>query len=124
MYYRENYSGFAKAKSTLLIFRKKSAKSQLQLRHQRTCDVVFDFYRKDEDFNMKPTFFVYKLIEILLPKAGYEPGQQKKKLKMLEIWADNVPRKGWFKITEKEVKKQIYEEPKDVELVMKNVENN
>ncbi len=55
------------------------------MRHQRTCDVVFDYYRKDIDRNYKPNMFVYRLIETLLPNANYEPG--KKRFGMLELYA-------------------------------------
>ena len=48
--------------------------------------MVFDFYRKDEDFNYKPSLFVYRLIETLLPKASYEANAGKKKLRMLELY--------------------------------------
>ena len=40
----------------------------LELRHQRTGDVVFDWVDPANPFK-KPTYYVYKLIEILLPKA-------------------------------------------------------
>lgn len=39
----------------------------LELRHQRTGDVVFDFVEADS--RKKPMYFIYKLIETLLPKA-------------------------------------------------------
>ena len=40
----------------------------LELRHQRTGDVVFDFIDEYDPFK-KPMYFIYKLIETLLPKA-------------------------------------------------------
>jgi hypothetical protein len=59
-----------KSKKTLLIFRRLQKKSlnPLELRHQRTCDVCFDF-RDENVSNYKPNEYVYKLIETLLPKS-------------------------------------------------------
>jgi len=42
--------------------------NDLELRHQRTGDVVFDWIDPADPFK-KPSFYVYKLIETLLPKA-------------------------------------------------------
>lgn len=58
---------------------------------------------------LKPDFYLYRLIEILLPKAMVEKQKKDKKaskdaehipkLKMVELWAQNeVPRKGWLKV--------------------------
>lgn len=67
---------------TLLMFRKMPS-SKLELRHQRTCDVVFDAkFPKD---------YVYHLIETLLPEAGV----------MLELWADaETSRENWIHVVE------------------------
>ena len=59
----------------------------------------------------KPDFYIYKLIEILLPKAMCEPPRKRNgeyvpmpqipsKLKMVELWAqsDEEPRYGWLKV--------------------------
>ena len=72
--------------------------NQLELRHQRTCDVCFDF--KDLNVaNYKPHEYIYKLIETLLPKSMVD--EQKKHLRMIELWAlDQTPRKGWIKFIE------------------------
>ena len=40
----------------------------LELRHQRTGDIVFDYVDESNPFK-KPNYYVYKLIETLLPKA-------------------------------------------------------
>eukprot|EP00356_Strombidium_inclinatum_P010255 CAMPEP_0170501646 /NCGR_PEP_ID=MMETSP0208-20121228/38970_1 /TAXON_ID=197538 /ORGANISM="Strombidium inclinatum, Strain S3" /LENGTH=68 /DNA_ID=CAMNT_0010780303 /DNA_START=1130 /DNA_END=1336 /DNA_ORIENTATION=+ len=47
-YTRTEYKYLRKAKRTMLIFRRQPAKSTLQLRHQRTCDVVFDWSKLDD----------------------------------------------------------------------------
>ena len=79
------------------MFRRQQKKSQnpLELRHQRTCDVCFDF--KDLNVqNYKPNEYMYKLIETLLPKSMVD--EEKKHLRMIELWAhDPTPRKGWMK---------------------------
>ena len=85
------------------------------MRHQRTGDVVFDWVDPANPFK-KPSYYVYKLIETLLPKAmakipkpTKEKGAVKKptqadidegrRLKMVELWAhDDTPRKGWLKV--------------------------
>jgi hypothetical protein len=90
-YVRESYQFLKKSKKTLLIFRRMSdrkAKCNLELRHQRTCDVCFDWsviqknmfpesdlvnndgISRSEDF--KPNNYIYKMIETLLPKAMVE----------------------------------------------------
>lgn len=72
-------SPFAASHLTLLMFRKVSS-GKLELRHQRTCDVVFDFE--------KPKGYVYHMIETLLPEAGTK----------LELWAEDQSRAGWIHI--------------------------
>jgi len=79
----------------------------LELRHQRTGDVVFDWTNPANPFS-KPTYYTYKLIETLLPKAMNKlpakqctPGQfdEARRIKMIELWAgDSEPRKGWLKL--------------------------
>lgn len=70
--------------------------TKLELRHQRTGDVVFDFIDPNNPFK-KPDYYVYKLIETLLPKAmasKKNPG-----IKLVEFWSqDDTPRKGWLKL--------------------------
>ena len=69
-----------------------------------------------DDPHKKPEYYVYKLIETLLPKAHSKlPGDDKPKpkaaqktlvdvdndrrLKMVELWApDDTPRKSWLKV--------------------------
>ena len=83
-------------------------KVPLELRHQRTGDIVFDWVDDSNPFK-KPEYYVYKLIETLLPKAHAKlilPGkmpQQKiddeRRLKMVELWApSDAPRKNWLKV--------------------------
>lgn len=83
----------------------------LELRHQRTGDVVFDWVDPANPFK-KPSYYTYKLIEILLPKAmaklpktnstatlNSQQIEEGKRLKMVELWApDDTPRKGWLKV--------------------------
>lgn len=79
---------------------------KLELRHQRTGDVVFD-WRDPMKPQQKPDFYLYRLIEILLPRAQPEKLKKKAgdirsgipKLKMVELWAQSdKPRKGWLKV--------------------------
>jgi len=54
----------------------------LELRHQRTCDVCFDFV-DDKVPNYKPNEYLYKLIETLLPQSIVD--EEKKHLRMIEL---------------------------------------
>ena len=55
---------------TLYIFRKASEKTkEIELKHQRSPDVVFDFMRVDERGNLRPPKAVYDSIETLLPQG-------------------------------------------------------
>jgi len=48
---------------------------------------VFDYYRKDIDYNYKPSGFVYDMIETLLPRAAFDSTAKTKRLKMLELYS-------------------------------------
>ena len=76
----------------------KKAKCNLELRHQRTCDVCFDWGITDpsvkymdkinndgiaRDNLFKPTNYIYKMIETMLPKAMVD--REKKHLRLLEL---------------------------------------
>lgn len=121
---KEDSNFLKKTKRTLLIFRRvsqKKAKCTLELRHQRTCDVCFDWafskdqnefnsYENDQnklinedgierpaDGSFKPNNYMYKMIETMLPNAMVDP--QLKHIRLLELWGENsTPRKGWTKI--------------------------
>ena len=100
------------------MFRRISKDGRLELRHQRTGDVVFD-WKDDKNPQAKPDFYMYKLIEILLPKAAPDKKDRKKNggiykstmknmskkespnchLKMIELWAhQDKNRSGWMKV--------------------------
>lgn len=84
-----------------------SKQPKLELRHQRTGDVVFDWIDTADKYKT-PQYYVYKMIEILLPKAinkaPLEELQSKnmdkaRNFKLIELWApDATPRKGWLKV--------------------------
>jgi len=78
----------------------KKAKCTLELRHQRTCDVVFDWGITCENENFtgpinadgitrndhfKPDNYMYKMIETMLPKAMV--CKERSQIKLLELWA-------------------------------------
>ena len=96
-----------KSHRSLLMFRRVSKDGHLELRHQRTGDVVFN-WRDEMKPWLKPDFYMYRLIETLLPKAmvekkkesgGRDPRKNLTHFKMVELWAQNkVPRKGWLKV--------------------------
>lgn len=83
------------------------SKDRLELRHQRTGDVVFD-WTDDNDNTKTPQYYIYKMIETLLPKAMNKLTQvdiqskqfeKARKFKLVELWAtDKTPRKGWLKV--------------------------
>jgi hypothetical protein len=82
-YMKDASTFIRKSKKTLLIFRRLQKKSlnPLELRHQRTCDVCFDF-RDPEVQNYKPNEYIYKMIETMLPKSMVD---EKKHLRMIEL---------------------------------------
>ncbi|KAI8970296.1 hypothetical protein BDF20DRAFT_890435 [Mycotypha africana] len=94
------YTYFNKSKLTLLIFRKEG---EIELRHQRNPDCIFDFIRPklpDEITEKKPPF-MYKVIETLLPTAIYNAETNPNGDKLLELWAKkNFKRQGWTSIVE------------------------
>ena len=99
---REDYQFLKKTKKTLLIFRRmsqKKAKCTLELRHQRTCDVCFDWSAVEKDIfassdlinndgisrseDFRPNNYIYKMIETMLPKAMVE--DTRKHIRLLEM---------------------------------------
>ena len=114
---RQDYRFIRKGHKTLLFLRRSAAKQNnkssetkvpLELRHQRTGDVVFEWTDEANPF-LKPHYYVYKLIETLLPKAHAKllpPGKHapqkiddERRLKMVELWApDDTPRESWLKV--------------------------
>jgi len=101
IFYEGESDYLRKAKKVLLMFRRNDAKEgTLELRHQRTCDVVFDQVDKCADIANSSKEYVYKMIETLLPKANYS-ALQNNHLKMMELWADSSkPREGWISVCE------------------------
>ncbi|KAI8374007.1 hypothetical protein EDC96DRAFT_10343 [Choanephora cucurbitarum] len=97
---RSQYTYFNKSKLSLLIFRKEG---EVELRHQRNPDCVFDFIRPrlpDEVTEKKPPF-LYKVIETLLPNAVYHPEKNPHGDKLIELWAKrNSRREGWTSVVE------------------------
>lgn len=115
----EDFTYLKKSHKSLLMFRRISKDGKLELRHQRTGDVVFD-WKDPENPQGKPDFYMYKLIETLLPKAMPNTQARRKdargfyksnlrfmdekdhpacQLKMLELWAhSDKNRKGWMKV--------------------------
>jgi N6-adenosine-specific RNA methylase IME4 len=92
------------SKCNLLLFRKVDAKgkySRLELRHQRTPDVHFDFIRYHSQFpkqELKPQDYAYTLIETLLPNATRHLNDDKTST-MLYLWAPKgEKRRGWTMI--------------------------
>ena len=101
IFHKGNSEYFTNSHMTLLMFKKeKNPNVKIELRHQRTSDVVFDIYDKEMNVNYSPNEFIYKMIEILLPKANISE-EPKGELKMLEIYAmKNSNRRGWIHISE------------------------
>ena len=101
IFHKGNSEYFTNSHMTLLMFKKeKNPDVKIELRHQRTSDVVFDIYDKETNINYSPNEFIYKMIEILLPKANILEAP-KGTLKMLEIYAmKNSNRRGWIHLSE------------------------
>jgi len=95
---------FNTSKHNLLLFRKFNDKgnySRLELRHQRTPDVHFDFVCYNETFDkheLKCNEYAYSLIETLLP-LGLRNLKENPVSTMLYLWAPkDEKRKGWTTI--------------------------
>ena len=71
-----------------MILTKVSAE-KIELRHQRTCDVVFTM---PSDLNGKCDIdvksYIFKMIETLLPKCIEEVNVSEGNLKMMELWGE------------------------------------
>ncbi|KAI8971127.1 hypothetical protein BDB01DRAFT_854975 [Pilobolus umbonatus] len=97
---KSQYKYFNKSKLSLLIFRKEG---DIELRHQRNPDCVFDYVRPklpDEITERKPPF-MYGVIETLLPNAVYHPENNPGGTRLLELWAKKEQRRqGWTTIVE------------------------
>ncbi|KAI7904431.1 uncharacterized protein BX663DRAFT_535836 [Cokeromyces recurvatus] len=97
---KSQYTYFNKSKLSLLIFRKEG---DIELRHQRNPDCIFDFIRpklSDEITEKKPPF-VYKVIETLLPNAVYNVEKNPNGDKLLELWSKKgSKRQGWTTVVE------------------------
>ncbi|KAI9485429.1 MAG: hypothetical protein EXX96DRAFT_533779 [Benjaminiella poitrasii] len=97
---KSQYAYFNKSKLSLLIFRKEG---DIELRHQRNPDCLFDFIRPklpDEITEKKPPF-MYKVIETLLPNAVYNVEKNPNGDKLLELWSKkNSRRQGWTSLVE------------------------
>ncbi|KRX07743.1 hypothetical protein PPERSA_05806 [Pseudocohnilembus persalinus] len=95
---------FRQSKKILLMFRRQSDKSvQLELRHQRTSDVVFDLVDENQANKLddQSQQYVYNMIETLLPKARI--GIENDQFKMMEIYGNSQkPRDHWICFNQKE----------------------
>lgn len=88
----------------ILILQHDSKKDNLELRHQRTCDVVFDLVQSQNvRCDIKTKNYVYKMIETLLPRSLENLGKNEH-LSMMELqyfklfrWGQrDIVRKGWI----------------------------
>ncbi|KAF9092605.1 hypothetical protein BGX29_005251 [Mortierella sp. GBA35] len=88
---------FNSSKLSLLIFRKEG---DIELRHQRSPDCVFDFIKPSTatELSEEKPLFMYELIETLLPQAVYSENNPNGE-RMIELWArQGARRKGWTSI--------------------------
>jgi len=91
---------FNVCKSNLLLFRKSIGKGKygkLELRHQRTSDVYFDYMKMHLETKraLKSDNYAYELIETLLPNATKKCLRENVST-MLYLWAPkNEKRQGW-----------------------------
>ncbi|SAM09248.1 hypothetical protein [Absidia glauca] len=91
---------FNKSKLSLLIFR---IGGDVDLRHQRSPDCVFDFVQPIEpgEVSERKPDFLYQVIETMLPGAVYHPENNPEGNKLLELWAKRDQRRtGWTTLVE------------------------
>ena len=109
--YREPYRFLNKSHRTLLMLRRnirRQDEQPLELRHQRTGDVVFDWVDESQP-HKTPEYYTYKLIETLLPKSRFkgaskgitsENYEEARDFRLVELWAQNdSKRSGWLKVS-------------------------
>ncbi|KAF9405081.1 hypothetical protein BGZ94_003769 [Podila epigama] len=100
---REPSPYFNSSKLSCLIFRKEG---DVELRHQRSPDCVFDFIKPEDASTLseeKPKF-MYELIETLLPQAVYNESTNPNGDKMIELWArPGTRRRGWTSICQRKI---------------------
>ncbi|PVU85357.1 hypothetical protein BB560_007057 [Smittium megazygosporum] len=90
---------FCRSKVTCFIFR---ALGDLEMRHQRSPDCVFDFIKSDSNGleSLEKPEFVYKVIETLLPES-ISPNIKQDGSLLLNLWAPNdYNRSNWEMISE------------------------
>ncbi|CAM0141138.1 hypothetical protein VKS41_001574 [Umbelopsis sp. WA50703] len=97
---KKPYTYFNKSKLSLLIFRREG---DVELRHQRNPDCVFDFSKPrvtGELTELKPRF-MYHIIETLLPSAIFHPENNPNGERLLELWAKaDQKRLGWTTVVD------------------------
>ncbi|KAF9551641.1 hypothetical protein EC957_006534 [Mortierella hygrophila] len=99
---RDRSPYFNSSKLSLLIFRKEG---DVELRHQRSPDCVFDFVKPSTatELSEEKPRFMYELIETLLPQAVYTESNPNGD-RMIELWArQGTRRKGWTSICQPKV---------------------
>eukprot|EP00923_Selenidium_pygospionis_P002974 GHVN01004562.1.p1 GENE.GHVN01004562.1~~GHVN01004562.1.p1 ORF type:complete len:309 (+),score=43.25 GHVN01004562.1:1139-2065(+) len=92
---KEETAVLISSKKTLLVFRKEG---ELDIRHQRSPDCVFDFVKQDDGkhSNEKKPEVVYSIIETMLPVETKKTG-----FKYLELWCrKDSGRPGWCHVYE------------------------
>ncbi|KAJ1652249.1 hypothetical protein IWQ61_007373 [Dispira simplex] len=97
---RQPSTYFCKSKLTLLIFRKEG---EIDIRHQRSPDSVFDFIKptESEALTERKPKFAYKVIETLLP--GALPNETNPHPdRLLELWSrPEEKRHGWTSVCQR-----------------------
>jgi hypothetical protein len=98
---------FSQQKETLLVCRRgvkhpvsgKMTWEPIELRHQRISDVHLACYRPSntrEDIPLKPTQYVHKMTETMLPTSRFNSDLPEAKPRFCEIWANGKSsRAGW-----------------------------
>ncbi|KAI9597827.1 hypothetical protein BDF19DRAFT_420703 [Syncephalis fuscata] len=103
---KQSSAHFARSKATLLIFRKEGG--EIDLRHQRSPDCVFDFIKpyKEGDLTEEKPAFTYTMMETMLPGACYSEHDEVTGMvgtRLLELWARKEPRlrrRGWTMVAQ------------------------
>ncbi|KAI9288732.1 hypothetical protein BC943DRAFT_272814, partial [Umbelopsis sp. AD052] len=97
---KKPYTYFNKSKLSLLIFRREG---DVELRHQRNPDCVFDFSKPrvpGELTELKPRF-MYQIIETLLPSSMFHPENNPDGNRLLELWAKHGQKRlGWTTVVD------------------------
>ncbi|PRP84511.1 methyltransferase MT-A70, putative (ISS) [Planoprotostelium fungivorum] len=107
-----DYEYVKKNKHTLLMFKRGD---KIELRHQRSPDVIIDFQRIERGGREQKPASIYEVIETMLPLAAYDEKTQRGRF--LELWSQKGQQRiGWTSVYFEPESMQSEEQSDDINL--------